>query len=109
MPQTIRMARATFPNRSRSCWAGRWTRSGNASSYGTMRSASMHAHRSDVCYSKRAERPQQAPRLKVRHVSNEAYEMSTTPGSPHVRENGLENLEVAAVLDFFHFQQLGWK
>jgi hypothetical protein len=47
--------------------------------------------------------------LKVRHVSNEAFAMSTTPGSPHVRENGLENLEVAAVLDFFHFQQLGWK
>ena len=23
--------------------------------------------------------------------------------------NGLGNLEMAAVLDFFHFQQLGWK
>jgi hypothetical protein len=27
----------------------------------------------------------------------------------HVRENGLGNLEMAAVLDFFHFQQIGWK
>jgi hypothetical protein len=27
----------------------------------------------------------------------------------HVRENGLENLEVAAVLVFLHFQQIGWK
>jgi hypothetical protein len=27
----------------------------------------------------------------------------------HVRENGLGNLEMAASLDFFHFQQIGWK
>ena len=27
----------------------------------------------------------------------------------HVRANGLGNLEMAASLDFFHFQQIGWK
>jgi hypothetical protein len=27
----------------------------------------------------------------------------------HVHGNGLGNLEMAAPLDFFHFQQIGWK
>ena len=27
----------------------------------------------------------------------------------HVRGNGLGKLKMAAVLDFFHFQQIGWK
>src|SRR3984957_13203338 len=46
MRRTIRMAKATFRSRSLSCWTGRWTRSGSASSCGTTPSASMHARRS---------------------------------------------------------------
>ena len=27
----------------------------------------------------------------------------------HFRGNGIGHLEMATVLDFFHFQQIGWK
>jgi hypothetical protein len=43
MRRTIRMARATFPSRCRSCRAGRWTWSGSGSSYGTTPPGSMDA------------------------------------------------------------------
>jgi hypothetical protein len=35
--------------------------------------------------------------------------MFTCPARLHVRENDLGNLEMAASLDLFHFQQVGWK
>jgi len=47
--------------------------------------------------------------FEVRPLPNEASVTSNRPARLHVRENGLGNLEMAAVLDFFHFQQIGWK
>jgi hypothetical protein len=42
-------------------------------------------------------------------VADQSFAISTCHSCLHVRENDLENLEMAASLDFLHFHQAGWK
>jgi len=56
-----------------------------------------------------AERLRQAPHLNLAQHSHEPLATSNRPARLHVRGNGLGDMKVAASLDFFHFQQIGWK
>jgi len=47
--------------------------------------------------------------FEVRPLPNEASVTSNRPARLQVCGNGIGNLEVTASLDFFHFQQIGWK
>jgi hypothetical protein len=49
------------------------------------------------------------PHLSLVQHANEPLAMSNSRVRPHLRENGLGNLEMAASLASLHFQHVGWK